>query len=171
MSPTLLGLAGYAGCGKDALAEAMRPAGWSRVALADRIRAVAYDLDPTVAHAVDDTSWDEAKRDVPYVREYYQFLGQVMRANLGADVWLNAALAQLPPGLVVVTDVRMPNEADAIVDAGGQVIRITRPGVGPVNGHVTEQALDGYDFDGWFVNDRTPAALASEVLLWLKGRW
>jgi hypothetical protein len=65
----------------------------------------------------------------------------------------------------------MPNEADAIVDAGGQVIRITRPGVGPVNGHVTERALDGYDFDGVFANDRTPAALAAEVLTWLKGRW
>jgi hypothetical protein len=168
MSPTLLGLAGYAGCGKDALALAMAPAGWSRVALADRIRAVAYDLDTTVAEAVDDTSWDEAKREVPYVREYLQFIGQVMRANLGPDVWLNAVLEQLPLGPVVITDVRMPNEADAIKAAGGRVIRITRPGVGPANGHITELGLDGYDFDASFSNDRTPVRLAVDVLVWLE---
>jgi hypothetical protein len=167
MSPTLLGLAGYAGTGKDALAEHLP--GWTRVAFADRIRAVAYDLDTTVAEAVDDTSWEQAKREVPYVREYLQFIGQVMRADLGEDVWLNAALAQLPPGLVVVTDVRMPNEADAIVDAGGQVIQIIRPGVGPANDHITEHALDGYPFDAKFVNNRTPAHLAADVLLWLEG--
>jgi hypothetical protein len=166
---TLLGLAGYAGCGKDTLAEAMRPAGWSRVALADRIRATAYDLDTTVAEAVDDTDWDQAKRENPYVREYLQFIGQVMRASLGPDVWLNAALAQLPPGLVVITDVRMPNEADAIKALGGRVIEITRPGVEPANSHVTELGLDGYDFDASFVNDHTPAHLAADVLLWLEG--
>ena len=163
---TLLGLAGYAGTGKDALAQLMFA--WTRVAFADKIRAVAYDLDTTVAEAVDDTSWDEAKRTVPYVREYLQFIGQVIRTDLGADAWLNAILGQLPAGPVVITDVRLPNEADAIKALGGRVIEITRPGVGPANGHVTELGLDGYDFDASFVNDRTPARLAVDVLVWLE---
>jgi hypothetical protein len=165
---TLLGLAGYAGTGKDALAQLMFA--WTRVAFADKIRAVAYDLDTTVAEAVDDTSWDEAKRTVPYVREYLQFIGQVIRTDLGADAWLNAILGQLPAGPVVITDVRLPNEADAIKALGGRVIEITRPGVGPANGHVTELGLDGYDFDASFSNDRTPAHLALDVLGWLESQ-
>jgi hypothetical protein len=39
---------------------------------------------------------------------------------------------------VVITDVRFANEAAAIRSWGGEIIRIDRPGVGPVNGHVSE---------------------------------
>ena len=92
----------------------------------------------------------------------------MIRSDLGPDAWLNAVLSQLPAGPVVITDVRMPNEADAIKAAGGRVIRIMRPGVGPANGHITELGLDGYDFDASFVNDRTPARLAVDVLVWLE---
>lgn len=45
---------------------------------------------------------------------------------------------------MVVTDVRFPNEADAIRDAGGVLIRLVRPSAGQGDAHPSETALDDY---------------------------
>lgn len=47
----------------------------------------------------------------------------------------------------IITDVRYPNEATAIDNRGGLVIRINRPGIGPANNHMSENSLDSYKFD------------------------
>ncbi len=47
----------------------------------------------------------------------------------------------------VITDVRFPNEAQAIKEKGGYVIRIDRPGVKPINDHPSETSLDTWKFD------------------------
>jgi hypothetical protein len=49
----------------------------------------------------------------------------------------------------IITDVRFPNEAQAIKDRGGIVIRIERPGGESHCGgaHASETALDTYNFD------------------------
>ena len=45
--------------------------------------------------------------------------------------------------LAIVTDLRFPNEADAILSMGGKVIRLTR---NPTDDrHVSETALDDYE--------------------------
>ena len=60
-------------------------------------------------------------------------------------MWVNAALATLDlTKNYVFSDVRFPNEADAIKDLGGQIWRVHRTGVAPVNGHPSEIAMDGY---------------------------
>jgi hypothetical protein len=58
------------------------------------------------------------------------------------------ALDNAPDGSkIVFADVRFPNEGDAIRALGGKIIRINRPGVGPVNGHTSETAMDNYPYD------------------------
>lgn len=47
----------------------------------------------------------------------------------------------------IITDCRFPNEAQAIKDRGGIVIRIDRPGFTPVNLHPSETSLDDWDFN------------------------
>jgi hypothetical protein len=44
------------------------------------------------------------------------------------DLWLRSLLARIPAQGAVVSDVRFPNEAEAIIEAGGVVIRLSRPG-------------------------------------------
>jgi hypothetical protein len=67
---------------------------------------------------------------------------------------VSQGLAGLSAGdKVVITDVRFPNEADAIKALGGQIWRVKRLGVGAVNGHVSETAMDGYPVDQIFVNN------------------
>jgi hypothetical protein len=58
--------------------------------------------------------------------------------------------------------VRFANEAAYIVRNGGIVIRIDRPGVGPVNGHASEN-VDAVAADATVVNDGTPAELQQRV--------
>jgi len=72
---------------------------------------------------------------------------------------VNALLAEFSdvPALVV-TDVRFPNEAQAVADRGGVLIRVRRPGVGPAKDkvgrvHESEVALDGWAFDHTLIND------------------
>lgn len=63
----------------------------------------------------------------------------------------------------IITDCRFPNEAEAVRDRGGVIIRINRPGVTAVNAHPSETALDDYDFDDVIVNDGSIQDLYEKV--------
>lgn len=104
------------------------------------------------------------------VREFLQKLGtDAIRNNLHENTWVNALMADyrvedsalrfdnvridIPKSYWVITDTRFQNEADAIKERGGVVVRIDRPGVGPVNKHKSETDLDNYQFDYRISND------------------
>lgn len=161
MTP-LIGFSGYARSGKDT-AVSLLP--HTRVAFADVMREFAERLNPIVGegsppprlkHIISQYGWDGYKSS-PYsteIRGLLQRLGtECGRQLIGDDVWVNAALDNLPPGLYAISDCRFLNEAEAIRKRGGKVIRIERPGVGPANSHPSETSLDDYDFDHVIVND------------------
>lgn len=150
MSNVLVGLVGYAQAGKDTFAGYL---GFKRLAFADVLKAVAYGSNPIVAlntdhsflylrDVVDAVGWERAKSEYPEVRLYLQHLGtEGGRDNLGANVWVDAAFKDYDPNVpTVFTDVRFPNEIQAIRDRGGIIVRIDRGGHAPVNGHVSEFA-------------------------------
>ncbi|WJN62761.1 deoxynucleoside monophosphate kinase [Streptomyces phage phiScoe15] len=182
--PTLLiGLSGYAGSGKDEAAKVLVAGGWRRDAFADRLREFLYALNPLIpghvgagnlrlANVVDAYGWDSAKRTFPEVRSLLQRCGtEAGRQVLGSDVWVKALMSEFDAGseALVVTDVRFPNEADAIRQAGGVLVRIERPGVGPNTApdgtvHSSDVALDGYDFDVVVQNDGDVTDLHERLL-------
>ena len=54
----------------------------------------------------------------------------------------------------IITDVRFPNEANAIKDRGGVLIRVNRPTIKSDDYHLSETALDDYeDFDYIITNE------------------
>ncbi len=170
----LVALHGFARAGKDTAARGLIEAdGFTRVAFADAIREALYQANPYVPSLlgvthlrdlVDEYGWEQAKADAE-VRRLLQEVGQAMRDVAGEDVWLRAALkrAREVDGPVVFTDTRYPNEAQAVRALGGIVLRIDRPGVGPVNGHVSDQGLPLHLIDAVVPNTATPEALASFV--------
>lgn len=88
------------------------------------------------------------------VRDFLQKLGtDALRTGLHPNVWVNALMADYVPdedGNIpnwIITDTRFPNEAQAIKEKGGIIIRIDRPGVKPINDHPSEVGLDSWDFD------------------------
>jgi hypothetical protein len=99
------------------------------------------------------------------VRDFLQKLGtEGLRNGLHDDVWVNALFAdykkldygdeeqaQYPNW--IITDTRYINEAKAIKNKGGIIIRVERPGVTPINNHPSEVGLDKWDFDYKVVNN------------------
>jgi hypothetical protein len=109
------------------------------------------------------------------VRDFLQKLGtDGLRDNLHKNVWVNALMADYE-GMYdidtdrttypnwIITDTRFPNEAQAIKDAGGLVIRVDRPGVKPINDHPSEIGLDDWKFDYKIANVSDLKALTGTV--------
>lgn len=88
------------------------------------------------------------------VREFLQKLGTAVRNEIDPDFWVKALFNAYVKN-IIIADVRFPNEAKAVKDAGGLLIRINRPGAGAGN-HISETALDDYkDFDYIINNEGT----------------
>jgi hypothetical protein len=80
------------------------------------------------------------------VREFLQKFGTAVRKEIDPDFWVKALFNVYNDANIIVADVRFPNEAEAVKERGGILIRINRPGAGAGN-HISETALDNYD--GW----------------------
>lgn len=161
----IIGLTGYAQSGKDSVANILvNNYGYTRVAFADPIRELLYQMNPAVKDGgyrvqstVDVYGWDVAKTAFPEVRNMLQNLGVGARKTFGDMFWVQQALRQVnPEGNFVITDVRYPNEAKAIrAYKDSQIWRIKRSGVDPVNAHASETAMDEERVDQIFVNNGT----------------
>jgi hypothetical protein len=189
----IIGISGYARAGKDEAAKALVEAhGFTRVAFADKLREVLLALNPRVGVKVflRETDLGAVRSDAttvyledviklygwggyketeygPEVRRLLQRLGtEAGRQLLGDNVWVDAALTGHPKDAkLVIPDVRFPNEAQAIKDAGGVVWRINRPGTKPANAHVSETALDDWDFDWRYENEGDLVRLYGDIVL------
>jgi hypothetical protein len=166
----LIGLTGFAGSGKDSVAEFLSGHhGFTRVAFADPLKKTLYELNPYITDElrlqdfVDKRGWDEAKQ-IPEVRALLQRHGISMRNQLHTDIWVDAAF-RVVDGLTrcVLSDTRFPNEYAAIEDRNGFIVRVVRPGVDAINEHISEHALDRFPVDAEIRNDGTLEELSDET--------
>jgi hypothetical protein len=171
-SGLVIGLCGYAGSGKDCAARGLTAGGWLRIAFADGIRDVLIGINPKVAgpyclrEVVATSGWDEAKKYAE-IRRLLQYTGTAVRAVIGDNAWVSVAemkMFEAGSQNVICTDTRFPAEVDMIREFGGAIVRITRPGVGPVNGHNSETAIDDIEPDYNIVNDGTAEELQAKLV-------
>ena len=166
----IIGLMGYARSGKDEVAKILvEKFGFERRAFADKIREMLYEVNPMVGGEplqirVDVDGWDEAKRH-PEVRRLMQKLGVAARNHLSQNIWVIPVLMGLKDTRTVITDVRFKNEADMIKGMGGEIWRIERPEVGPINNHISETELNDYAADRTLLNAGTLEDLETLVKL------
>lgn len=180
----IIALTGYGQVGKDSVGRLLvEQHGFTRVAFADKLKELALKIDPLVEdheHAPDyapplsgvvrECGWEKAK-SYPFVREYLQRLGVAAREVLGPNVWVDAVVNDIWPGWLagnnyVITDVRFLNEAARVrldFQPDVRVVRVQRPGYGPLNGHVSETELDQIRVDHTLVNDGTIEDLERKV--------
>lgn len=81
-------------------------------------------------------------------REFMQFLGTDIMRKMYEPIWVNACIKKIKreqSQLAIIADVRFPNEAKAIEDAGGTMLRLTRK-IYSEDVHSSETALDKYPF-------------------------
>lgn len=181
----IIGLSGYAQSGKDTIANHLvKHHGFTRVAFADPIREALYAMNPTIndipelpgislVWLVDKMGWEFVKVDSPETRRLLQRFGTEVGRNLwGENFWVDKAMAKINNyDNVVITDVRYPNEYQAIKDANGYMWRVEKPGVSAVNRHESETALDELLFDGVLINKGTVEDLeATTSYLLMRGK-
>ncbi len=159
----LVGLVGTKGVGKDTAGRYLvNVCGWHRVALATPLRNAVKSM----------FALTDAQCDDPVLKEEPGALGVSFRRGaqiLGTDLvrnqlcgtngllpelgkkglWIQhmeraIADARCKGRRVVITDVRFPDEAAAIVALGGKLIRITRPGreLASEDNHASENNID-----------------------------
>ena len=93
------------------------------------------------------------KRGPMTAREFMQFFGTDIMREMYEPIWVNACIKKIQQeqsGLAIIADVRFPNEAKAIEQASGKVVRLTRE-VHEDN-HSSEVALDDYPFTDYIDN-------------------
>lgn len=149
--PKLIGLLGRKGAGKDTAAELLLSRGYQNVkfagALKDMCRAaLAYQ---GVAADTIERMIEGDLKEVPTPHlggKTPRFAMQTLGTEWGRDLiekdfWVQTAINRAGDHRTVVTDVRFPNEMQAIVSAGGVVIGITADWIVPTAGEHESEAL------------------------------
>lgn len=96
--------------------------------------------------------------------ELWVAFGQAMR-SIHPHIWVDQVRWSLrhmePDAVVVVTDVRFPNEVEMIREEGGMVYKVRRNGIMPRAETSSDRVLDGFTgWDGLIENNGTIADLA-----------
>jgi len=79
-------------------------------------------------------------------REFLQYFGTEVCRKIKPNIWVDSCVSRINQSgtdLAIVSDVRFPNEVDAIQKAGGKVIRLTRKPYEDI--HDSEISLDDYE--------------------------
>jgi hypothetical protein len=160
---TLVGISGKIGSGKSTLAEILHNEyGYSSKIFAGKLKTIAALL----LNMPEEWMYSRDMKDIfianwgMSIGEFQQRLGtDAIRTGLHTDAWVLALFADFTGDEDwSVSDVRFPNEADMITNMGGIMVRIDGSRTGPGNrdpNHISETALDDYEFDYRFTNDGT----------------
>lgn len=153
-----IGVCGYATAGKDVVADVLVDRfGFVKVNMSDALDRYLQVLDPMVTgESVSDLHrefgldltapprrYSEIRREMsltkakrlPEVRRLMQKLGTEVGRDIDPMLWVNVMKRNAAQhDYVVTTGIRYPEEADAV----DVLIHVTRPGVGPLNDHTSE---------------------------------
>jgi len=182
----VVGLTGYAGSGKDYVCDTLKGNYEAvRVAFADGVR---LEIEETLLARSPGQRGLEALWHKPYpdeIRRLLQWWGTEYRRAEDENYWVKKGIERIEDvyefyDLVVVTDVRFGNEADAIHALGGIVLEVT------ASEDVRRQRLGGqlppahasevidFEVDGTIRNDDdtyVPTVLVDYLDGLEKGRW
>lgn len=165
----IIGLTGYAGSGKSTAAKHLvEKHGFTQVKFAGPLKQMMRCL------GLGDREIEGDLKEVPHPvlnyktpRYAMQTLGTEWgRELIGQNLWVNVGVESTHQALgegsqVVIDDCRFPNEAAAIKELGGVIIKINRPGVEPVNAHASESQELPVDWEVYNVG--TPEALGRAI--------
>ena len=138
----LVGIVGFIGAGKNTVSSVFKRHGFREESLASPLKDACAHIFAWPRALLDgvteksrhwrekpDTFWSLALGTPVTPRKMLQWLGtDVFRNSLHRDIWLMSLLRRIrsQAGSVVITDVRFPNEIDAIKRLGGVVVRVKR---------------------------------------------
>ena len=143
---------------------------WTIKKMASKLKDVAALLVGVPSYLFENQDFKKEKMgpewgDMTY-REFLQKIGtDALRDNVHADIWANSLFSDMTGSSKwIVTDVRFPNEAEAIRSRKGILIRVNTTREVPVSDHPSETSLDDYkEFDYVIDNSGTMEALVRRI--------
>jgi hypothetical protein len=141
------------GCGKSTVAKELNNLGYVTVSFATPLKRMVISF--LIDHGIEPSlAWKYVNTDkeslIPGVGVSSRHLQRTLGTEWGRScvhpkVWLNAWMQRSKAHpLVVVDDVRFPNEAALILGLGGELWKVTRPGFADTSGHASEAGLGEY---------------------------
>lgn len=172
----LIGLIGKRRSGKDTAADALLPFGYKRLKFADALKAMinallweagcsVADREAMIEGTLKDSPTKFLCNQTP--RWAMQTLGTEWgRKLIDPDIWVKLTLMKAKArAKVVITDVRFPNEAWAVRDAGGTLIRIVRPSMNfRSDDHSSETEIENCHPHFTVINNGTIEELQTQIL-------
>tara|TARA_B100000902_G_scaffold399700_1_gene471917 strand:- start:4377 stop:4955 length:579 start_codon:yes stop_codon:yes gene_type:complete len=144
----IIGLAGRKGSGKSTVAEILNDKfGYRTLSFATPLKEMLMAMGVTKEEIfnIDLKEKPLERFGGKSPRELLQLLGTEFARNMVCeDVWVKAIEARVEPNdMIVLDDVRFPNEAEMIRDKGGKIIKVTRTGqeLGMVDTHSSEAGI------------------------------
>lgn len=164
-------MTGLARSGKDTAANECVKRGYTRLAFADALKvATAYIADEPSHLYFDDIAKDQYTPALEMTRrKALQEVGNGIRESLGSMTWVRRVIrgwkaAGRPP--TVISDVRYPNEAHAIRELGGVIVRVNRVGsglAGDAGRHISEAGVPESMVDFDLDNNGSVGELGAEI--------
>ncbi len=159
MSRIVIGFTGKMGCGKSTAAKILVEHGFTRIRFAQPLKSMMACLglsEDQIEGHLKETPCIELCGKSP--RYGMQTIGTEWgRDTIHPDLWINAwkRAVEKAPGNVVVDDVRFLNEATALMDMDGGLIRIVRgTTIQPAHSQHASEAMD-FEADHTIKNNTT----------------
>lgn len=131
---------------------------WEKHAFADKLKECASIILGVPRFMFESGEFKESFTSLPLSnkegepmtnREFLQYFGTEVGRSIDKDLWIKALMYSYgrdKESHWIVPDVRFPNEADAIRNAGGVLWKIEREGSGAGN-HISEKLIDSIGVD------------------------
>jgi hypothetical protein len=171
----LIGITGHKFSGKSTVARLLHNAtGYEVVSFADKLKDITCVLSGCTREQLEDYDFKENELVPDYLRPYclnaekptfrafLQHFGSEVMRGVNDNIWIDCTLDNCGKN-AIISDARFPNEAKAIKERGGIVIKVVRPDVKASDSHQSETLIDEIDADYTLWNDTTLENLVLNV--------
>ena len=149
----LIGITGQKFSGKSTVAKMLSEMlGYKVVSFADKLKDVTCVLSGCTREQLEDYDFKESvlvpnhlkpycgNAEFPTYRAFLQHFGSEVMRDVNDNIWIDCTLDNCGKN-AIISDVRFPNEAKAIKELGGVIIRVERVGLESNDTHSSETSM------------------------------